>query len=207
MVAALASFLVCHSARIKVGSSIASIYARDAVASRNGMRTLAAISGDRFVLGLGVSHPPMVEGFRGHQYAKPLSTMRAYLDAMAAGEADAGTWPVALAALGPRMLELAGERTRGALPAVAVGAALEDVAAEALRGGVGSHQAQQGQGERQARRSGPRSRPSATRSRGGSTSPSDTRPQSEWPARPSGSWRPRASSTVGSTSTSEAGSS
>ena len=52
-----------NSSRIKVGSSIANIYARDAVASRQGMRTLAAISGDRFVLGLGVSHSAMVKAF------------------------------------------------------------------------------------------------------------------------------------------------
>ena len=117
---ALASHLLNNSSRIKVGSSIANIYARDAVASRQGMRTLAAISGDRFVLGLGVSHVPMVNGFRGQHYGKPLSTMRAYLDAMESGEPDgetaADTWPVALAALGPRMLALSAERTRGALP-------------------------------------------------------------------------------------------
>jgi probable F420-dependent oxidoreductase len=108
---ALASFLLCQTRTIKVGSSIASIYARDAAASRNGMRTLAAVSDDRFVLGLGVSHAPMVETFRGHAYGKPVSTMRAYLDAM-----ETGDWPVALAALGPKMLELSAERTRGALP-------------------------------------------------------------------------------------------
>ncbi|MGI9335165.1 MAG: TIGR03620 family F420-dependent LLM class oxidoreductase [Gammaproteobacteria bacterium] len=113
---ALASHLLNNSARIKVGSSIANIYARDAVASRQGMRTLAAISGDRFVLGLGVSHPPMVNNFRGLHYGKPLSTMRAYLDAMEGDEEHCDTWPVALAALGPRMLALAAERTRGALP-------------------------------------------------------------------------------------------
>jgi probable F420-dependent oxidoreductase len=112
----LASYLLTCGELINVGSSIASIYARDAAASRNGLHTLSAISRGRFVLGLGVSHPPLVEGFRGHHYGKPVSTMRAYLDAMEAGEDDAGSWPVALAALGPRMLELAAERTRGALP-------------------------------------------------------------------------------------------
>ena len=113
---ALGSYLLCHSSKINVGSSIANIYARDAVASRAGMKTLSATSGDRFVLGLGVSHVPMVESFRGHAYGKPLATMRAYLEHMMAGAEDAGTWPLVLAALGPRMLELAAELTRGAVP-------------------------------------------------------------------------------------------
>jgi probable F420-dependent oxidoreductase len=113
---ALGSYLLCRSSNIVVGSSIANIYARDAVASRAGMQTLSAISGDRFVLGLGVSHVPLVESFRGHTYGKPVATMRAYLEHMMAGAEDAGTWPLVLAALGPRMLELAAELTRGAVP-------------------------------------------------------------------------------------------
>lgn len=113
---ALGSFLLASSSTLTVGSSIANIYARDAVTSRQGLRTLAAVSGGRFVLGLGVSHPPLVESLRGHHYGKPLSTMRAYLEQMMAGETDAAEWPLALAALGPRMLELSAELTRGALP-------------------------------------------------------------------------------------------
>ena len=112
----LASYLLCQTSRIKVGSSIASIYARDAVASRNGMRTLNAVSGGRFVLGLGVSHAPMVESFRGHAYGKPLTAMRHYLAQMQHGEDDSGDWPLTLAALGPKMLALSRELTRGALP-------------------------------------------------------------------------------------------
>ncbi len=113
---ALGSYLLCRSSKIVVGSSIANIYARDAVASRTGMQTLSAISGNRFVLGLGVSHAPTVESFRGHTYGKPVATMRAYLERMMAGMEDADTWPLVLAALGPRMLALAGELTRGAVP-------------------------------------------------------------------------------------------
>jgi len=112
----LASFLLGNSERLVIGSSIANLYARDATASRQGMHTLSAISGGRFVLGLGVSHAPLVEGFRGHHFGKPLTTMREYLDHMMRGESDAAAWPIALAALGPKMLALAGERTRGALP-------------------------------------------------------------------------------------------
>ncbi len=113
---AFGSFLLAHTQRLKIGSSIANIYARDAVASRNGLKTLGRISNDRYVLGLGVSHVPLVEHFRGHTYGKPVAAMRHYLEQMRAEQPDADTWPVVIAALGPRMLELAAELTQGAIP-------------------------------------------------------------------------------------------
>lgn len=113
---ALGSFLLCQTTRLKLGSSIANIYARDAIASRNGTKTLNRISNNRYVLGLGVSHVPLVERFRGHQYGRPVATMRSYLEQMRAGQDDADSLPVVIAALGPRMLELAAELTWGAIP-------------------------------------------------------------------------------------------
>ena len=113
---ALGSFLLSNTRDICIGSSIANIYARDAYASRQGMKTLSDISGDRFILGLGVSHVPLVEGVRGHTYTKPLSTMRHYLNNMHSGADNSDRWPVVLAALGPRMLALSAELTRGAVP-------------------------------------------------------------------------------------------
>jgi len=82
--------------------------------------TVAEQSGGRFVLGLGVSHQPMVEGLRGIPYEKPLTTMRTYLEAMAASPYVAvkpdEPAPVVLAALGPKMLELSAELADGAHP-------------------------------------------------------------------------------------------
>jgi probable F420-dependent oxidoreductase len=112
----LAGFMLGQTTKLVIGSSIASIYARDAFTARRGMIGLNALYGGRFVLGLGVSHMPMVEGVRGHTYGKPLPVMRAYLDALTAGEAGTQDWPVVIAALGPKMLELAGARTLGAIP-------------------------------------------------------------------------------------------
>ena len=112
----LGSFLLSQTRKICIGSSIANIYARDAWASRQGLQTLSAISGNRFVLGLGVSHVPMVENLRGHTYTKPLSTMREYLGKIYANAKDSENWPIVLAALGPRMLALSAELTRGAVP-------------------------------------------------------------------------------------------
>lgn len=108
------------SRRMTVATGIASIYARDAVATSAAARTLAAAHPGRFLLGLGVSHAPLVERMRGHSYGKPVQAMRDYLDAMdAAPYAVAGDEPAAprvLAALGPRMLELARDRCAGAHP-------------------------------------------------------------------------------------------
>jgi probable F420-dependent oxidoreductase len=111
---ALGSYLLSKTERITIGSSIANIYARDAFTARRAMVSLNDFSGGRYVLGLGVSHIPMVEGLRGHKYDKPLATMGAYLDALHQdAPADA---PVVVAALGPKMLELSGRKAMGAVP-------------------------------------------------------------------------------------------
>jgi probable F420-dependent oxidoreductase len=113
---ALAGFLLANSSRLIVGSSIANIYARDAFTARRALETLNGLYGGRFVMGLGVSHRPMVEGLRGHTYEKPVPAMRGYLDGMAKDAADGDALPVMLAALGPLMLKLCAARTRGAVP-------------------------------------------------------------------------------------------
>jgi probable F420-dependent oxidoreductase len=112
----LAGFMLGHSKKLKIGSSIASIYARDAFTARRGLLSLNALYGDRFILGLGVSHVPMVEGIRGHTYAKPVPAMRAYLDGISKNQPGSDQWPLAVAALGPLMLKLSAEKSRGALP-------------------------------------------------------------------------------------------
>jgi probable F420-dependent oxidoreductase len=112
----VAAFMLGATTKLKIGSSIASIYARDAFTAQRGLVTLGALYGGRFILGLGVSHLPMVEGVRGHVYEKPVPAMRAYLDGIVKGQTGADEWPIAIAALGPHMLALAAARTRGALP-------------------------------------------------------------------------------------------
>ena len=112
----VAGFMLSCTSKLRIGSSIASIYARDAFTSRRGMITLNELYGNRFILGLGVSHPPMVEGLRGHVYEKPIPAMRNYLKGIQSGEAGAADFPLALAALRPLMLKLSGEMTQGALP-------------------------------------------------------------------------------------------
>jgi probable F420-dependent oxidoreductase len=115
-----AGLLLAGTTRIVIATGIANIYARDPVAVAAGQKTLAEAYPDRFVLGLGVSHIPLVEQLRHHRYEKPVSTMRAYLDAMDQAPYQAvppSSKPIrVLAALGPKMLQLAAERADGAHP-------------------------------------------------------------------------------------------
>jgi probable F420-dependent oxidoreductase len=111
--------LLAASDRLVIASGIANIWARDATAMVNGQRTLAEAYPGRFLLGVGVSHAPVVK-MRGASYEKPVEYMGRYLDAMdkAPFTGAAPTEPPSrvLAALGPRMLRLAAERTIGAHP-------------------------------------------------------------------------------------------
>jgi probable F420-dependent oxidoreductase len=104
--------------RLVVGTGIANIYARDPQAMAAGGRTLADAWSDRFILGIGVSHAPLVTA-RGHDYTRPYSAIRRYLDGMQAAAwrgPDVALPPIVLAALGPRMVALAAERSAGAYP-------------------------------------------------------------------------------------------
>jgi probable F420-dependent oxidoreductase len=113
-----AALLLGATRRLVIGTGIANIWARDPVAMAAAQRTLAEAYPGRFVLGIGVSHAPIVDA-RGHRYERPLERMHAYLDAMAAapwqGPPLAEEPARVLAALGPRMLALAAERSAGAL--------------------------------------------------------------------------------------------
>jgi probable F420-dependent oxidoreductase len=114
-----AGILLAATERIAIATGIASIYARDAAAANAAGNALAEAYDDRFVLGLGVSHAPAVAQ-RGHDYGKPVTEMRRYLDAIDAADygapAPARPTPVVIAALRRRMLELARDRTHGAHP-------------------------------------------------------------------------------------------
>lgn len=115
-----AGVLLAGTSKLVVATGVASIWARDAMAMAAAHKTLSEAYPGRFLLGMGVSHQPMVDYVRGHHYDKPLSAMRAYLDAMDAAMYVAAppSEPPArvLAALRPKMLRLAAERATGAHP-------------------------------------------------------------------------------------------
>jgi len=113
-------YLAARTERLLLATGIANIYARDPMAMRAIQKTMAELSGGRFVLGLGVSHQHLVTGLRQHEYAKPVPAMAGYLDAMQSafyqGPQPAEDAPIVLAALRPAMLRLARDRARGAHP-------------------------------------------------------------------------------------------
>jgi probable F420-dependent oxidoreductase len=115
-----AALLLAGTKRVVIATGIANIYARDPVTMAAAQKTLAEAYPNRFLLGLGVSHIPLVEGVRRHSYDKPVPKMRAYLDAMDQAPYQAvppsSKPPRVLAALGPLMLKLSAERADGAHP-------------------------------------------------------------------------------------------
>ncbi len=112
-----AGLLLSASSHIVVATGIANIYGRDPVAMAAAQKTLSEAYPERFILGLGVSHIPLVEKQRGHAYEKPVAKMSSYLDEIDRASYQAfppkSTYRV-LAALGPKMLELAAHRSDGA---------------------------------------------------------------------------------------------
>ena len=116
---AFAAILLAATKRLTVGTSIVSIWRHEPGQMANAARTLGEAFPGRFVLGIGNSHQG-ASSWHGRGYARPLADMEAYLDAM-----DNASWfgprpdppvPRMIAALGPKMLDLARRRTRGAIP-------------------------------------------------------------------------------------------
>jgi len=115
-----ATHVALHTEKIALATGIANIYARDPVTMRATQLTLSELCGGRFVLGLGVSHSHLVTKVRGHEYKRPISTMRSYLETMQKALYQGYTpdveAPILLAALRPKMLRLSAEMTQGAHP-------------------------------------------------------------------------------------------
>jgi probable F420-dependent oxidoreductase len=115
-----ATLLLSSTSTLKVATGIANIYARDALTMANTQRSLEEAFPGRFLLGLGVSHHHLVDRVRHHDYSRPYSRMVEFLDEMdnalfmAVGPTERPA--TVLAALGPKMLRLAGERADGAHP-------------------------------------------------------------------------------------------
>ncbi|MEV0123738.1 LLM class F420-dependent oxidoreductase [Streptomyces sp. NPDC050703] len=106
-----AAAVVSATRTVTVATGILSIWDHPAEAVAARVAAVEADARGRFVLGLGVSHGPMVP-----QYTKPYSAMVAYLDALDAAEPPVGSGRRVLAALGPKMLRLSADRALGAHP-------------------------------------------------------------------------------------------
>ena len=116
----LASWLLANTEKLILATGIANIYHREPGVTLAAQNSLAEQSDNRFLLGMGVSHKPLVEGVRGLTYGPPVATMKKYLEQMETSPYSAITHPnkppTVIAALGPKMLALAAEKTQGAHP-------------------------------------------------------------------------------------------
>ena len=113
-------FLAAQTEKLIYSTGIANIYARDAILAKAIKETCAEMLPGRFILGLGVSHPHLVSGLRGHEWRPPVAKMREYLEAIEGaryhGPKPEHEAPIVIAALRPLMLGLARDATRGAHP-------------------------------------------------------------------------------------------
>jgi probable F420-dependent oxidoreductase len=101
--------LLAATSDLVIGTSIVNIWKDDARTVAESFRRIEAGHPGRFILGVGAGHREATE-----QYAMPFEAVAAYVDSLLAHAVPAGS--IVLAALGPRMLTLAGERTAGAIP-------------------------------------------------------------------------------------------
>jgi 5,10-methylenetetrahydromethanopterin reductase len=120
---------------IDVGTAVIPTYPRHPIALAQQARTVAAAVDGRLILGIGLSHKIVIEDMYGYDFGKPILHMREYLDVLlplldgqpvsfsgttvsahiGLTTPSPGRVPVLLAALGPQMLRLAGERTDGTI--------------------------------------------------------------------------------------------
>jgi len=154
------SFLVlaaygAATSRLRLGNGVVPIYPRHPVVMAQEALTLSESTGGRFMLGIGVSHKASMETMLGLTLAEPLGTMREYVAILRGAFADGANFdgkhyrvrwslgvptrppapPIYLAALSPKMLELAGEIADGAILWLTPPAYLRDVAVPAIERG------------------------------------------------------------------------
>lgn len=101
---------------VVVAPGIASIWTHTAADAAAAHHALTQAHPGRFLLGLGVSHAHIVDREEPGRYSRPLTRMREYLDALDTASIPVPVAERILAALGPRMLELARDRSAGAHP-------------------------------------------------------------------------------------------
>src|SRR5712692_10346220 len=135
------AYLAAKTTQLRLGTGILQIGARTPAMTAMTAMTLASLSGDRFVLGLGVSGPQVIEGWHGVRFDRPLQRMREVVEivrvvthgerlvyhgeiydlplpggegkALVPGARPRPNLPIYLATLGPKNLELTGELADG----------------------------------------------------------------------------------------------
>lgn len=108
--------LMASTKRAVVATGILNLWMHTPEESADAHHRLTAAHGDRFLMGIGVSHQPLIDSTEAGRYRKPLSAMQAFLDGLDAADPPLDRGTRVLAALGPKMLELARTRAAGAHP-------------------------------------------------------------------------------------------
>ena len=108
--------LLAATQHMTVATGIMSLWTQSAAEAASGYAALATDFPGRFVLGIGASHAVLVDRDAPGRYQRPLTAMRAYLDELDHEDPPVPVSGRMLAALGPRMLALARDRSAGAHP-------------------------------------------------------------------------------------------
>lgn len=108
--------LLGATTRTTIATGILNLWMHTADETAREHARLVAARGDRLLLGLGVSHAPLIDMAEAGRYRQPLARMREYLDGLDAATPALAPADRCLAALGPKMLELARTRSAGAHP-------------------------------------------------------------------------------------------
>ena len=111
------SNLLDTTTRATIATGILNVWMHTPEETARHHNQLTAAHGPRFLCGLGISHRPFVDRVKeAGTYQKPIEVMAAYLDGLDAAETPLATSDRVLAALGPKMLDLARTRTAGTHP-------------------------------------------------------------------------------------------
>ena len=108
--------LLSSTTGIAIATGILNLWMNEPADVATSYAALSASDRDRFLMGIGVSHAPLIDATEPGRYRKPLAATASYLDALDNAEQPVPVDARVLAALGPKMLALAAERARGAHP-------------------------------------------------------------------------------------------
>jgi probable F420-dependent oxidoreductase len=108
--------LLAATKRTVIATGILNLWMHSAGDVAEAYAELTAVHGDRFLLGIGVSHAPLIDAGQPGRYRKPLAATASFLDGLDAAQRPVPPERRVLAALGPKMLALSATRARGAHP-------------------------------------------------------------------------------------------
>ncbi len=109
-------YLLSSTKRAVIATGILNLWMHPSADVAKSYASLTNTHGDRFLLGIGVSHAPLIDSTEPGRYRKPLAATRSFLDGLDNAEQPVPVSRRVVAALGPKMLQLAATRAAGAHP-------------------------------------------------------------------------------------------